>query len=217
MPDRRGLSTRIEEALQNNDRLAGQPIAATVRKGVVKLRGMVESHGCKLLAQNIACSFGECIDVQNELVVKTRKCVPDEELAEAVRSALESHPDVCKEVVSVSVCDGVVTLSGNIVGEWERGAVENVTRKVRGVREVHNWVAVNLAKSMDDEGLCGDILAALAEEPGLGGGMVRVAVTNRVALLSGAVPALPHKELAEAVVQRLGISEIENEIIVTDA
>jgi osmotically-inducible protein OsmY len=190
---------------------------ANVRKGVVKLKGMVENHRCRLLAETIAASFEECSEVVNELVVEAKGRVTDEELTETVRSELDSHPDVSSEVISATVKDGMVTLRGNIVGAWERGLVENATRNVRGVRDIRNEVAVDLTRSMEDESLCCAIVAVLAEEADLDGTAIRVAVVNGAALLSGAVPTLSQKDLAEAVARRVGVTGIQNEVIVTDA
>lgn len=211
---KRGLSTRIEEALQADDRLSGQPIMATVRKGVVKLKGVVENRRCRLWAESIAHSFKECREVVNNLVIKTGRHVPDDELAESVRSALDLHPDVSAEVISVIVKDGVVTLRGNIVGTWERHLVENTASNVRGVRDVRNEVAVDLAKSMEDESLCCEIQAALADELPLNSGSVRVAVTNGTVLLSGMVPSPSQKILAESAVRQTGASQVQSDIIV---
>jgi osmotically-inducible protein OsmY len=215
-PVKRGLSTRIEETLQADDRLSEQPIMATVRKSVVRLKGMVKNHRCKLLAESIAASFEECSEVINELVVETKGRVPDEELAESVRAVLDSHPDVSSEVIGISVENGVVTLRGNIVGAWERGLVENAARRVDGVTGLRNEVVVDLAKSMEDESLCCAILAVLAEEPNLSSGTVRVAVTNGTALLSGIVPSVWQRKLAETAARRAGASEIQTDIIVAD-
>jgi osmotically-inducible protein OsmY len=214
MPGKKGLSTRIEASLQADERLAGHPIMATVRKGVVKLKGMVPDHRCRMLAEMIATSFDECDEVVNDLVVEMKEQRPDEELLETVRSVLDSHPDVSSGVINVQVQDGIVTLHGNIVGPWERSLVENAAGAVSGVRDICNEVVVDLAKSMKDESLCTEIQSALAENADGNEEMVRVAVTNTTACLSGQVPTMSQKQLAETVAQQAGALRVQSDIIV---
>ncbi|MGD2110208.1 MAG: BON domain-containing protein, partial [Phycisphaerae bacterium] len=208
------LTGRIQQAMLDDDRLSGQPIELTTRKGVVTLRGTVQSHRRKLAAQEIAASFGGCRDVINELTVEPTSAVPDEEVANNVRAALDAHADVTQEVITVSASNGTVTLNGNIASEWERTVAEDVAMSARGVRSVQNLLVVDLVREIEDQALSHNIREALKWARGLRDIDIHVAVTGDTAVLSGEVQQLWQKEAAAVVTRRFRIHTLRNDITV---
>jgi osmotically-inducible protein OsmY len=215
MPIDEVLRGQIKQAFMLDDRLSEQSIEVTVHDGTARLAGTVQSHNRKLAAQLIAASFAGCRGVVNELEVKPLGHVSDERIAEYVRAALDAHADITRETITVSVSNGVVTLSGSAASHWERTLAEDVALGSKGVCAVKNLLVVNLDDQIEDEALCHEIRAALAYTRGLRDADLRVAINGDTAVLSGEVPALWQKETAEAVAWRFRVSEVHNDIIVT--
>lgn len=136
----------------------------------------------------------------------------DYELADRVRSAIEKEIDSCRDIVDVRVREGVVTLRGNLVAEWERSTVASAAEKVDGVKRIDNDISVDLHKSVEDEALCSEIQETLAEEARVSGDEVRVTVVDRAAVLSGTVPSPSEKDAAEEAARKVGPRGVENEI-----
>jgi osmotically-inducible protein OsmY len=208
------LRGQIRHAFLLDDRLSEQPIEVTVQNGIATLTGTVQSHNRKLAAQLIAASFDPCRGVANELEVKPPGHVPDERVAEYVRAALDAHADITRETITVSVSNGVVTLSGSAASYWNRTLAEDVALGSKGVCAVKNLLVVNLGEQIEDEALCREIQAALTCTRGLRDTKLQVAINGDAAVVSGAVPTLWQKETAENVVRRFRVSQVRNEIIV---
>lgn len=208
------LRGQIRQALLLDDRLSEQPISVAVENGTVTLTGTVQSHNRKLAAQLVAASLDGCRDVVNALEVKPPGHVSDERIAEYVRAALEAHADITAEAITVSVSNGIATLSGTAASHWERTLAEDVALGSKGVCAVKNLLVVNLDEQIEDEALCREIQAALSYTRGLRDAKLRVAVNGDAAVLSGEVPTLWQKETAETVARRFRVSQVRNEIIV---
>ena len=209
------LGARIKRALFRDGRLSEQSVSVMVRQGVVTLAGSVQSYRRKLAAQEIAASFEGCRDVVNRLTVHPVSPLPDDQVAEYVRQSLEAHADITKEVITVSVRRGIVTLTGHVSNPFERLIAEDIALSVRGVRSVENLLSVDLDSAIEDEALCREIQSALSLARGLRDVNLRVAVSANTAVLSGTVGELWQKETAESVVRRFRPWSIRNEIVVS--
>jgi osmotically-inducible protein OsmY len=131
-----------------------------------------------------------------------------------VRAALNSHADVTKQTIAVSVTGGLVKLSGNVGDQWERVTAKDVALSVRGVRDVQNLLTIDLLDRMADWKLEQDIEEAFFHTRGLKDAKINVAVTGGAVVLSGEVSKLSQKEMAERVVQRFRLIDFYNEIVV---
>jgi len=215
MPSDQELAGLIENAFTKDDRLSGQPIKVSASDGVVTLEGAVQSYRRKLAAYEIASSFEGCRDVVNRLTIEPRDALPDEEVANGVGAALDSHADITGDTIIVSVTSSVVTLTGNVGSQWERIVAEDVARSARGVRDVRNLLVVDLIGEMEDKEVCQEIQDALEQTRGLKGANLRVAVSGEAIVLSGEVSQLWQKEAAEATVRRFQPWQVRNDIVVT--
>lgn len=210
------LKMIIETELLNDDRLSSHPIEVLVTDRVVTLRGDVQSHRRRLAAHEIAAHYEGVRDVVNKLDVTPAAALPDREVLNHVRAALDANADVTKEAVRVGVVSGKVTLSGNVGSHWERVVAEDVARASRGVRDVENLLLVNLESKIADVELANAIKAAFSRARGLTEDSIRIAVENNSAILSGHVKHLWQKESAESVVRRFELVHVKNDIKVAD-
>lgn len=209
------LGKLIKDAILKDERISDQPITISIHKEIVTLSGYVQTHRRKLIAQEIASSFEECRDIINELVVDPPGPTSDEETTNNVRTALDAHADITKGTIAVSSSVGVVCLNGNVGSQWERIVAEDVARSARGVKNVQNFLVVDLPTKMEDKKLGQDIKAAHFYAYGLKDRRINAAVSEGAIVLSGEALNLAQKEMAERVVRRFRFREIRNNIIVT--
>ncbi len=212
-PDKE-LQGMILTDLLNDPRLSSQSVKVNVEQGIVTLTGTVHSYRRKLAAHEMAACYDGVRDVVNNLIVEPDQPTTDEQVAARVRNALDASADVTKEAISVKVVGGTVTLEGNCGSQWERVVAEDVTRSVRGVKDVNNLLLVNLVEKIGDEELSYAIQAALSRTRGLREAGVNIAIVDSAAVLSGEVDTLEQKVAAERTVSRFGLLHIRNEIFV---
>jgi osmotically-inducible protein OsmY len=215
MPTDTELAKRIKHAIFRDEGLSSQPIEISVNKGIVTLSGSVQTYRRKLVAHEIASSFEGCRGVVNELIVEPPGPISDEETADNVRAVLDAHADITKETIAVSATAGIVSLNGNVGSQWERLIAEDVARSARGVKDVQNFLVVDLPTKMEDKRLKQDIEAALSHARGLKDRNIHVAVSEGAIVLSGEVLNLTQKEMVERVVHQFRFREVRNDIVVT--
>lgn len=206
------IETAIRSAMVHDPRLSAQAIQVSVQNGVVRLTGTVQSFRRALAAYEIATAATGVREVVNGLEVGSPGELPDLEIADHVRAALEASADVCKSAITVLVSNGQATLSGNVADAWQFAIAEDIARSARGVRDVRNLLAMNLTDLVNDEETALVIREAILRACGLPAENIRVAVSNRAVVLSGTTETLPQKEFAREVVRRRGFLEIRNDI-----
>lgn len=210
------LGVEIQEALRQDDRLSADNIDVTVVKGIATLTGDVQSHRRKLIAIETTESIRGCRGVVDKLVVNPPGMLTDEEIANNVRAVLDAHADVTREVITVAVVAGTVTLQGHVASRWERALACDVALGARGVREVKNLLLVDLGAKIEDEALTNTIQHAISRTSGLYDCDIQVAVNANTAVLSGAVSEPWHRRKAESVAERHRVTDVKNEITIKD-
>ncbi|MGD8413033.1 MAG: BON domain-containing protein [Candidatus Latescibacterota bacterium] len=206
------LAVKIRESLMRDERLSAHAINVAVVGGVVTLRGTVQSYRRKLAAIEIVESIRGCKSIVDGIVVIPDVTPSDETIAENVRIALDTHSDITKEVITVSVRNGVVKLEGRVASSWERSLARDVALGVRGVRDVKDLLIVDLGGKIEDEALMRNIQAAISESSELQDSDIRVAVTGNTAVLSGEVTDLWRKRRAGQIANRFRVSSVRNDV-----
>ena len=210
------LQSQIESLLLNDSRLSSHPISVQIRDGNVTLSGDVQSHRRKLLAHQIVARTDGVEQVSNDLCVTPIEPKTDEKIADNVRAALSASADVTKETVQVTATGGKVTLQGAVSSVWESAVAEDITRGVRGVRDVVNLLLINVEIKVGDEELANSIKAAFRRMRDLKHTDLQVAVTAYSALISGRVGNRWQKDFAESVARQFEVLRVENAIQVDD-
>lgn len=208
------LAIDIQDALREDEQLSADVLDVTVVNGLATLSGTVQSFRRKALAIDIAESIRRCRGVIDRIAVQPPGRLTDEEVASNVRAALDAHADVTKEVITVSVNRGVVTLRGHVASRWERELAADIALGARGVREAKNLLLVDLSNKIEDEALTNTIQFAISRTGGLQHIPIKVAVNANTAVLSGSVAELWQRRKAEDVASRFRVTEIQNEIVV---
>lgn len=209
--DDKQLEILITQEVHRDERLSSQSIDLDVSSGIVRLKGKVQSFRRKLVAHEIAASFDACVDVVNEIEVSPA-ILPDKEVADGVRSALDGHADVTRETITVTARNGTVILGGHAVSQWERITAQDIALACRGVRDVDNQIVVDRSTTELDEALATDVQNALEHGRGLKEADIHVAVNEAAIVLSGYVANLTQKQMAESIARRFRPWMIRNEI-----
>jgi osmotically-inducible protein OsmY len=106
-----------------------------VDDGIVTLQGSV---GTRELARKLIKKYARLPgvrEVHNRLTVRTNN---DAKIAVQVREALSNDPDTRVGGIAVTVCDGIVFLSGTVSSAQESQRAEQLARGSQGVKGVNN-------------------------------------------------------------------------------
>jgi osmotically-inducible protein OsmY len=148
IPDSEVLAEVLEE-LRRDPIVSDQSIEATIRNGVVTLRGQVPSFAAKVAAEDVVGSVPGVRSVQMELEVHDSSTLEasDAEIASRAAEALARNAFVPPGSIRVHVERGKVTLSGRVVHAFERRAAERALRHIPGVRELSAEVIVSTSRA----------------------------------------------------------------------
>ena len=142
------ITSKAKIALFADERVKGTQVSVETQKGVVHLRGKVDSNDAKTAATEIARNIEGVRSVKNDLQVVSpgaRKAVDakDEDIEKAVESRLSK--DAQLKSVDVRIDAGVVTLTGEVPSITAAAKASEMARTVPGVKSVKNELTVRQA------------------------------------------------------------------------
>ncbi len=139
--------------------------------------------------------------------------ISDEVIRDRIASRLAGSVASAGYPVSVEVCDGVVTLRGQVDDEARRDLAQFLAGCVSGVVALDNRLTVS-PRNMEDMALMARIREALRRQP-IDTSQVRVEVRDGVAQLSGIVRTEDARFATAAAVQGVpGVTAVYNNITV---
>jgi hyperosmotically inducible protein len=135
------VTSKVKISLFADERVKGSQVSVDTMKGVVHLRGKVDSAEAKSAAGDIAKGIEGVKSVKNDLQVvapTARKAVDasDSDIAKAVGTRLSKDTQLKK--VDVRTDAGVVTLTGQVPTVGASAKASEMARGVPGVRSVKN-------------------------------------------------------------------------------
>ena len=138
------LTSKTKISLFADERVRMTQISVDTAKGVVHLRGKVESAEAKSAAGDVAQGIEGVKSVKNDLQVVTpaaRQAVDanDKDIAKAVETRLAKDSQLKK--VDVRTDAGVVTLTGQVATIGASAKASEMARGVPGVKSVKNELA----------------------------------------------------------------------------
>jgi hyperosmotically inducible periplasmic protein len=138
------LTSKTKISLYADERVKGTQISVETAKGVVHLRGKVDSAGAKSAASDVAQGIEGVKSVKNDLQVvapAARQAVDvnDKDIAKAVETRLGKDSQLKK--VDVRTDAGVVTLTGQVATIDASAKASEMARGVSGVKSVKNELA----------------------------------------------------------------------------
>jgi hyperosmotically inducible protein len=135
------ITSKTKISLFSDERVKGTQVSVDTAKGIVHLRGKVDSAEAKSAASDIAKGVDGVKSVKNDLQVvapAARKTVDasDSDVAKAVGTRLAKDTQLKK--VDVRTDAGVVTLTGQVPTIGASATASELARGVSGVKSVKN-------------------------------------------------------------------------------
>jgi len=135
------ITSKTKIALFADNRVPGASVHVETQKGMVYLRGKVESDEAKKAAEDVARGVEGVQGVKNELQVvpaSAKKTVEakDEDITKQVKERFKADPKL--KSLDVRTDNGVVTLQGKLPNINDSARASQMAREVPGVRSVRN-------------------------------------------------------------------------------
>lgn len=138
----------------------------------------------------------------------------DSQLHDAVQRELAWAPEVDAANVAVIARDGVVTLTGFVDSYWQKFAVEQAVKRVRGVRALANDVHIKLRRERTDPEIAHDAVFALKSRLNIPRTVI-VTLRDGFLTLEGRVEWNYQRTDAESAVRHLdGVKGVSNAIVI---
>jgi osmotically-inducible protein OsmY len=178
------------------DRHIDEALNVSVANGIVTLTGRVGTYGKKLAAERAALRVAGVKGVVEkiEVSVTPEHARTDEEIASAASMALSWNSTVPRNAVKVIVEDGVLILSGEVAGNFQREAAEKAVRHLLGVKAVQNRIEIKSDTVPKD--IKFKIVAALHRQAQVDAQNIAVEVENGTVTLSGPVSSSAERNAA---------------------
>lgn len=129
-----GLAERIANVLKWNVSIPGKEIKAIVKNGIVSLSGQVDwQYQRSNILRNIE-HVGGVVNVVDHITLKPAASATD--VQKKIKDALIRHADVEASKITISVSNGIVTLSGTVESMEEMDRVEDAAWTAPGVSKV---------------------------------------------------------------------------------
>lgn len=222
MPDQETVIAAVRKALDSEPRIgprAPHP-KMTFEAGILTLEGEMASLAAKKLALEHAAAVAGVEGIVDRLHVAPAQRMGDGEIRDLVRRALEQEPafselalsEVVKGVersirepadrrrgwIRISVCDGVVTLDGEVPGLEFKRLAGVLAWWVPGSRDVINGLGITPEEDDNDAEITSAVRSVLEKDPFVNAGQIIVGTVDAVVTLAGLVPSESEREMAEA-------------------
>lgn len=191
-------------------------LTVSTDEGRVSLHGTADTYGTRLEAEDAAYRVAGVRFVDNDIVVDPAALGlrSDADIAADIQTALALDYQVPDELISISVLNGFVTLTGNVNWYYQRDAAEADVAMIKGVQGIDDEITVN-----QEGASAGDIAAgidqAFARNAELYDDDIDVTTDGSNVTLSGTVATLDEYDMAEDIAwMSPGVTNVTNEIAV---
>ncbi|MCO5398888.1 BON domain-containing protein [Ralstonia soli] len=179
------LKRDVEDELQWDPAVDASRFAVQAKDGVVTLSGSADTfadkHAAEEAIRRVAGVTALVLHVDVHLPPDMRR--PDDEIAQAISSALHWNPSVPLDAIRIIVEDGAVTLRGEVDQDFQRRAALDTVRRVRGVKSVAN--ALTLRDAAGPADLSVRIIKALQRLAAIDASRINVSVSDGTVTLHG--------------------------------
>ena len=209
------LKQHVQSALDWEPSLDASDIGVSVDEAVVTLRGNVASFGEKLTAERVALRVYGVKAVANDLVVHLPSGVErtDTEIAQAAVAALKWNTLVPKDLVTVTVTKGWLSLNGTLDWQYQKDAAARAVRDLTAVKGVTNNIVVKpRLKTVD---VRDKIEAAFKRSAEIDARRISVTAQDGKVVLSGYVHSWAERQEAErAAWAAPGVMQVDDRLAV---
>ncbi len=209
------LQSEVLFQLGWDSRVRQTEVGVTVHKGVVALTGKVDNNAKKLAAQQAAHRVQGVLDVVNNIEVHIPGSLQldDEQVAKAVRHALDWNVLVPADKIHSTVSNGWVTLEGDVEYYRERIDSERAISQLPGVRGLTNKIQVCMPVEAERvKFLIEDVLERRADREA---DRIRVNVDAGEVTLTGAVNSWEEKRaILGAISHAPGVAAVHDHLFI---
>jgi osmotically-inducible protein OsmY len=191
-------------------------IMVAVKDGVVTLSGYVDSYIKKGAAERAAARVFGVRAVTEAIQVRLPGSLQrsDEDIARAVANVIEWNVLVPHDRVKVQVQDGLVTLSGEVDGGYQKFAADEAVRYLMGVVWFSNQITVK--PTIKPQDVKDKIKSAFQRNALLDARRITVETRGGWVILGSSVRSWGERAEAQwAAWAAPGVSEVENNIIIS--
>ena len=190
----------VLKELRWDPRVDQTEVGVQVDRGIVALTGPIGSYAKKVAAKEAAHRVAGVLDVVNDLVVSFPDERNDQDVAHAVRYALEWDTLVPDERIHSTVSQGWVTLEGEVDRWSHRYDAERAVERLAGVKGVENRITVQPKFRPTAEKLRKSIEDALDRQVHREASRIGIDVRDGVVALTGTVHSWAEKNAVHNVV-----------------
>lgn len=190
---------RVNEELAYEPSLREDEVRVSIEGAAAVLNGTVESYRERLAAETAARRVKGVGSVANmiEVVLPEKHRRADEQLLSVVRQVFEWTIDVPRDLIGVSVENGVVTLRGEVDWRFQKEAAERAVEGLIGVRGLCNHIRVNPRHA--EPRLKDAVEAALQRSSLCDIGQIEIEAQGDRIILSGSVSSWADRDEAERI------------------
>jgi len=143
------LTAKTKITLAADARVKGRQVNVETKKGIVILRGKVDTPEAKTAAEEITQGIEGVASVRNELQVVAatkRKVVQenDDDISKQVKRHLEQDKRLKNADIEVKTNAGVVSLTGEVTNLDTSANASMIAWRVPGVRSVKNDITIKM-------------------------------------------------------------------------
>ena len=192
------------------------PVNVAVAQGVVTLTGQAQSMAKHLALVDAVHRVQGVLDVVDEMTIAPGAIAikGDDDLARAVREALQWDAFLPDERISTTVSGGNVTLRGTVPTWSNRMDAERCVQRLTGVRSVVNRIAVE-PPSADPGAIKLQIERALERRAERESRRITVSVQDGTVTLSGSVHSWADRNAVERIAGNSpGVRTVDDRLVV---
>jgi len=209
------LQKDVQDAIKWQPLLNAAEIGVTAKDGVVSLTGVVDSFAKKTEAEDAARNVAGVTALVEKIEVKFPNSYSktNAEIAKEVLTALKASWEVAQDKIQVKVEAGWVTLTGELVWNYQKEAARKAIENLMGVTGVTNNITIKSDSQQEVERL--GIESALKRNWAFHDNNIAVTVSGHTATLNGRVGSLYQKSQAGSIAWNApGVWRVDNELVV---
>jgi osmotically-inducible protein OsmY len=213
------VKAAVERELRLDPQVTETEIGVAVVNGVVTLSGTVDRQAEKRAAGEAVHRVAGARDLANDLMIRLPFALArtDTDLAEAVRDALDRATGAKTASVHSTVCNGIVTLTGDVETPNDAEDAADAARSVAGVRRVENRLEVR-TPMIDLFALHRAVEKALARRAEREADRIELSLIGGVVRLTGRIDSKNDRAaIVELVRHAPGVQGVEDRLRVAPA